>query len=87
MRTTEEERMIREFILQMKLGRVSQRYFQDKFGVDVAERFREQFDDLRARKLLTTQGDWLVLTREALLKVDTLLHAFFLPQHRGSRYV
>jgi oxygen-independent coproporphyrinogen III oxidase len=87
MKTTEEERMIREFILQMKLGRVSQRYFQEKFGVNVAERFRQEFDDLRARNLLTTQGDWLLLTREALLKVDTLLHAFFLPQHRGPRYV
>ena len=87
MTTTEEERMIREFILQMKLGRVSVQYFQDKFGVNVAERFRQQFDDLRARNLLTTQGDWLILTREALLKVDTLLHAFFLPQHRGPRYV
>jgi oxygen-independent coproporphyrinogen-3 oxidase len=71
----------------MKLGRVSLQYFQEKFGVNLAERFRDQFDDLRARKLLSTQGDWLVLTREALLKVDTLLHAFFLPQHRGPRYV
>ncbi|MEP6668920.1 MAG: coproporphyrinogen-III oxidase family protein [Chthoniobacter sp.] len=87
MTTTEEERMIREFILQMKLGRVSLQYFRDKFSVNVAERFSQQFDDLRARNLLTTQGDWLVLTREALLKVDTLLHAFFLPQHRGPRYV
>ena len=87
MTTTEEERMIREFILQMKLGRVSLQYFRDKFGVNVAERFSQQFDDLRARNLITTQGDWLVLTREALLKVDTLLHAFFLPQHRGPRYV
>jgi oxygen-independent coproporphyrinogen-3 oxidase len=87
MTTTVEERMIREFILQMKLGRVNRRYFLEKFGVNVAERFREEFNDLRTRKLLTTQGDWLMLTREALLKVDTLLHAFFLPQHRGSRYV
>jgi oxygen-independent coproporphyrinogen-3 oxidase len=86
MTTTEEERMIREFILQMKLGRVSQQYFRDKFHVNVADRFREQFDDLRAKKLIGEQGDWLVLTREALLKVDTLLHAFFLPQHKGSRY-
>lgn len=86
MATTEEERMIREFILQMKLGRVGRQYFQDKFGVNVAERFGEQFSDLRNRGLLTEQGDWLVLTREALLRVDTLLHAFFLPQHRGSRY-
>jgi oxygen-independent coproporphyrinogen-3 oxidase len=87
MTTTEEERMIREFILQMKLGRVSRQYFQNKFAVNVAERFSQQFDDLRARNLLTDQDDWLVLTREALLKVDTLLHAFFLPQHRGPRYV
>ena len=86
MATTQEERMIREFILQMKLGRVSQPYFQDKFGVNVGERFREQFEDLRRKNLLGEQGDWLVLTREALLKVDTLLHAFFLPQHRGTRY-
>jgi oxygen-independent coproporphyrinogen-3 oxidase len=87
MKTTEEERMVREFILQMKLGRVSQRYFQEKFGVNVGERFREQFADLQARNLLAAQGEWIVLTREALLKVDTLLHAFFLPQHRGPRYV
>ncbi|TCO92316.1 oxygen-independent coproporphyrinogen-3 oxidase [Chthoniobacter flavus] len=87
MTTTEEERMIREFILQMKLGRVNQQYFQEKFGVNVGERFREQFDDLRTRKLISDEGGWIVLTREALLKVDTLLHAFFLPQHRGPRYV
>ena len=86
MTTTEEERMIREFILQMKLGRVSQQYFRDKFRVSVAERFRDEFGDLRRKGLLAEQGDWLVLTREALLKVDTLLHAFFLPRHRGARY-
>jgi oxygen-independent coproporphyrinogen-3 oxidase len=86
MTTTEEERMIREFILQMKLGRVSQQYFREKFNVNVGERFRQQFDDLRLKNLIGEQGDWLVLTREALLKVDTLLHAFFLPQHKGARY-
>ena len=86
MTTTEEERMIREFILQMKLGRVSQQYFRDKFRVNVAERFCDEFGDLRRKGLLAEQGDWLVLNREALLKVDTLLHAFFLPRHRGARY-
>ena len=78
--------MIREFILQMKLGRVDRRYFIDKFHVDLSQRFFQQFHDLKAKNLLSEQGDWLVLTREALLKVDTLLHAFFLPQHRGTRY-
>ena len=54
--------------------------------MDVAERFNTQFADLQAKNLLDIQADWLVLTREALLRVDTLLHAFFLPQHRGTRY-
>ena len=31
----DEERMIREFILQLKLGYVPRSYFQDKFGVNV----------------------------------------------------
>lgn len=86
MATTPEERMIRELILQMKLGRVTQSYFRTKFGVDILERFHQQFDDLQRRGLLTIEGDWLVLHRAALLKVDTLLHAFFLPQHQHSRY-
>src|SRR5690606_40692494 len=40
LKTTEEERMIREFILQMKLGRVKASYFRDKFGVDRSEERR-----------------------------------------------
>jgi oxygen-independent coproporphyrinogen-3 oxidase len=86
MATTPEERMIRELILQLKLGRVTIAYFREKFGVDVLERFHQQIEDLRRRGLLTIEGDWLVLHRAALLKVDTLLHAFFLPQHQHSRY-
>jgi oxygen-independent coproporphyrinogen-3 oxidase len=86
MATTEEERMIRELILQLKLGRVSRSYFQQKFGVNLAQRFAQEWDDLRRKELLTEEGDWFVLSRDALLKVDTLLHAFFLPQHKHARY-
>lgn len=84
--TTAEERLIRELILQLKLGRVSPAYFTEKFDVNIAERFDAQFAELRRRNLLTTQGDWLVLNREALLKIDVILHAFFLPQHQNARY-
>ena len=84
--TTPEERMIRELILQMKLGRVDSSYFEQKFAEDVRVRFGTQWSDLASRGL----GEWdsrgFVLTRAALLKVDTLLHAFFLPQHQNSRY-
>ena len=86
MQTTEEERMIRELILQMKLGRVNLRYFVDKFHVNVRERFAQQFDDLQRRGLLHFQDDWVVLERQALLRVDTLLEPFFLRQHQQARY-
>jgi oxygen-independent coproporphyrinogen-3 oxidase len=36
--------------------------------------------------MLSKQGDWLVLDRDSLLKVDVILHAFFLPQHQNARY-
>ena len=35
---------------------------------------------------IAEQYDWIVLSRAALLKVDTLLHAFFLPEHQHARY-
>ena len=84
--TTEEERLIRELILQLKLGRVSQNYFREKFSTELRARFPQQFAELERRGLLSEQGDWLVLTREALLKIDVILHAFFLPQHQNARY-
>ena len=84
--TSAEERMIRELILQLKLGRVSEGYFRDKFGTDIAQRFDAQFAELTRRGLLKLQGDWLVLDRSALLKIDVILHAFFLPQHQNARY-
>jgi oxygen-independent coproporphyrinogen-3 oxidase len=87
MATTPEERMIRELILQLKLGRVASPYFQEKFGVNVETRFEAQWRFLTGEGL----GGWsrgeFALTREALLKVDSLLHDFFLPQHQNSRYV
>lgn len=84
--TTAEERLIRELILQLKLGRVSPAYFVHKFDVNIVDRFSAQFAELRRRGLLSEQGGWLVLEREALLKIDVILHAFFLPQHQNARY-
>ncbi len=84
--TTVEERLIRELILQLKLGRVSKSYFTEKFGADITTRFDAQFSELKRRGLLSEQGDWLMLDRTALLKIDIILHAFFLPQHQNARY-
>ena len=83
---TAEERMIREFVLQMKLGHVESAYFRRKFGVDVETRFREPLQNLKDRGFLKTDQGTLLLNRDGLLQVDRLLHDFFLPQHRTARY-
>lgn len=82
----DEERMIREFILQMKLGRVQKDYFQDKFGVDVERRFEGSLKQLQEQGLVNLDSGALRLSRDGLLQVDRLLHQFFLPQHRNARY-
>jgi oxygen-independent coproporphyrinogen III oxidase len=83
---TPEERLIREIVLQFKLGQISRAYFKRKFGVDVVERFAEPLAALQAEGVLTIDGDSLRLTREGLLQVDRLVHEFFLPEHRTARY-
>jgi oxygen-independent coproporphyrinogen-3 oxidase len=83
---TDEERMIREMVLQFKLGRISRNYFQHKFGVDVLARFAQPMATLQSWGALVIDGDWLRLTREGLLQVDRLVHEFFLPEHRTARY-
>jgi oxygen-independent coproporphyrinogen-3 oxidase len=83
---TDEERLIRELILQLKLGHVSRTYFQKKFGVELTERFAHAIQRLKDWGFLTVNDDLLVLNREGLLQVDRLLHEFFLPQHRNARY-
>lgn len=83
---TAEERLIREVVLQFKLGRISREYFRRKFGVEIASRFAEPLRLLESGGLLVADGDWLRLTREGLLQVDRLVHEFFLPEHRAARY-
>jgi oxygen-independent coproporphyrinogen III oxidase len=83
---TQDERMIRELILQMKLGRVHRAYFQTKFGVDVEQRFADPLNKLREHGLIALDHDSLRLSRDGLLQVDKLLPEFFLPQHRSARY-
>jgi oxygen-independent coproporphyrinogen-3 oxidase len=86
-RPTAEERLIREFVLQLKRGWIRPAYFNDKYGVDVSARFREPLASLAADGYIrSATPDLLTLTREALLRVDVLLQRFFLPQHVDIRY-
>ncbi len=86
-RPNDDERLIREVVLQLKLGSIRPAYFRDKYKVNILERFRDQFDSLRADGSLKAASDDVVsLTREGLMRVDALLTRFFLPEHAGIRY-
>lgn len=83
---TADERLIREFVLQLKLGHSSIRYFNEKFSTDVLTRFAAPLQTLKDWGFLAIEGDSLLLNREGLLQVDRLLHEFFLPEHKNARY-
>jgi oxygen-independent coproporphyrinogen-3 oxidase len=86
-RPTHEERMIRELVLQLKKGSIRPSYFRDKYAVNVLDRFRDQWASIEADGFLKTANDEVVaLQRDGLLRVDVLLHRFFLPQHTAIRY-
>jgi oxygen-independent coproporphyrinogen-3 oxidase len=86
-RPTEEERLIREFILQLKRGSLRPAYFRDKYDTQVLERFSAQLKSLDDEGYLDRVNEEVVaLSREGLLRVDSLLPRFFLPQHTGIRY-
>lgn len=83
---SDDERLTREMILQMKLGHIDASYFKDKFGVDVTERFREAFARLERRSMLDLHDGGATLTRQGLLRVDTLLPEFYDERYQNARY-
>jgi oxygen-independent coproporphyrinogen III oxidase len=86
-RPTHDERMIRELVLQLKLGSVRPPYFRNKYGVDVLDRFRGELASLSSEGWLREATDDIIaLTRAGLLRVDVLLPRFFRPEHVGIRY-
>jgi oxygen-independent coproporphyrinogen-3 oxidase len=86
-RPTNEERLIREFVLQLKRGSVRPAYFAGKYGVDVLTRFAGPLSSIRGDGYLAdADEERIALTREGLMRVDVLLPRFFLPEHSGIRY-
>ena len=86
-RPTGEERLIRELVLQLKLGSVRPPYFAGKYGVDLLDRFSGALASLRDDGyLLAADTGRIALTRDGLLRVDSLLPRFFLPEHTSVRY-
>ncbi len=79
---SDRDRLVREFVLQLKLGHVSTAEFQSKFAANIIDLFAMQLCALRLEGLLTFTASGVQLTAEGLLKVDRLLPRFYDPQYR-----
>lgn len=86
LRPTDHQRLIREMILLLKTGRLDAGYFRDKFGVEILDEWPDVWRQYQDEELLTVDGDQITLTQAGLLRVDSLLPAFFEPEHQGVRY-
>jgi oxygen-independent coproporphyrinogen-3 oxidase len=86
MRPTPHQLLVREMVLQLKTGKIDAGYFRGKFGTDILGEWSEAWREYEQAGYLTVEGDCVRLTREGLLRVDSLLSAFFEPEHRGVRY-
>jgi oxygen-independent coproporphyrinogen-3 oxidase len=86
LRITPLQAMIRQVILLLKRGWLDRPYFREKYGVDIVEHWPDVWRQYERDGLATINEDRIELTRDALLKVDTLLPPFFEPEHQGVRY-
>jgi oxygen-independent coproporphyrinogen-3 oxidase len=85
-RLSDYDQLVREFILQLKLGGLNPTDFRNKFGVDILEVFGTQLKTLAAARLLTYSASSVLLTNEGLLQVDRLLPLFYNAQYQEVRY-
>ncbi len=86
MKPSPHQALIREMILQLKKGAINADYFRQKFGAEITEEWRDVWNQHQEDGLVTVNGDDIRVTSEGLLRVDSLLPAFFEPEHQGVRY-
>ena len=86
LRITPHQGLVREMVLQLKKGWLDPAYFQQKYGVAIADHWQDVWQRYVAEGLATLDDDRIRLTREGLLRVDSLLPAFFEAEHQGVRY-
>jgi len=84
--TDADQQLTREMILQLKLGEIHAEYFRAKFGVDIRERFAGAFATLGEQGMLELVDGTVKLTRDGLLRVDSLLPEFYAPEYQHARY-
>lgn len=83
---TPHQALVREMVLQLKKGWLDPAYFQEKFDVDIVEHWKPVWQRYIDDGLVTIDDDRVRLTRDGLLRADSLLPAFFEQEHQGVRY-
>lgn len=86
MRPSQNQLLIREMILQMKRGFLEVEYFSNKFGTNILEKWKSQFETHRDDGMLTFTDDRIELTRKGFLHADAMLPVFFEEEMQGVRY-
>ena len=85
-RPTENQKLIREMILQLKRGYLDAGYFRNKFQVEITGKWSAEWQHHIDHGMVTIDGDRIELTRKGFLHADALLPIFFEPEHQGIRY-
>ena len=83
---SDEERLTREMILQLKLGHIQPSYFYDKFGEDILGKFASIYEGLEDDGMLSVVNDRVQLSRRGMLRVDQLLPRFYHDAYSNARY-
>ena len=83
---SDDERLVRELVLQLKLGSVDIAALEARHGVDPAERFAGPLAELREAGWLEIKDGTVELTRDGLVRADHMLSRFYLPEHQSVRY-
>ncbi|MDP7273969.1 MAG: coproporphyrinogen-III oxidase family protein [Planctomycetaceae bacterium] len=86
LRPTPLQRLIREFVLQLKEGVVQVNELDSKFDVQILEQFATPLSNQQQAGFLETDADTVRLTRKGLLQADSLLPEYFEKQFRQVRY-
>jgi oxygen-independent coproporphyrinogen-3 oxidase len=76
-----EEQMIRQFVLQLKLGRVRAEHFLRYFQQNPMSLFQQSLRLLAIRGMLEFDEDGLIMTHKGLAHVDRIIPEFYLKKH------
>jgi oxygen-independent coproporphyrinogen-3 oxidase len=84
LKPTPRDLLIRQLVLGLKRGRLDTQRLASRFGIDPLDAWAAEWRQLVAEGYVESLGPPVVLSRQGLLQVDSLLPRFFEPAIDGS---